>query len=291
MRFDQRVAAVAAGSSGHLSARHLIAGVLDLGPQAASGAVAIRAAARSWERLGPASYVTWFPPSRSPILVASPAASTTLTPTTAIRLTFSRPLAAVLGSALPTLVPQAAGRWWHANSHTLVFTPAGTGFRLASRVQVTLPHAVVMSPPAAAGQATSTTAIDYTVAGGSELRLQQLLAQAGLPPGRLDRRRVRRSRATAVAEVAAALAPPNGAFNWRYPNTPSALKALWNAGHGNVITKGAVMMFEHDHGLAADGVAGPGRSGRRCSRPRSRAQRRTARLQLRLRALARCPSH
>jgi peptidoglycan hydrolase-like protein with peptidoglycan-binding domain len=257
VRFDQSVVAVAVGnSSGRLEKRRLTGGVLDLGTQAASGVVAIRVAARSWERLGPTSYVTWFPPSRSPILVASPAASTTLAPTSPIRLTFSRPIAAVLGSALPNLSPQTAGVWRHANSHTLVFTPAGTGFRLASSVEVAFPRAVTLSAQADAGQSTTTTTLNYTVAGGSLLRLQQLLAQAGYLPLNWTAAGAPVAR-SAAAEVSAALTPPPGTFSWRYPNTPSSLEALWRAGHSNVITKGAVMMFEDDHGLATDGIAGP----------------------------------
>ena len=92
---------------------------------------------------------------------------------------------------------------------------------------------------------------------GSTLRLQQLLAEAGYLPldwtpaggaGRADaagrgagRRSTRRA----------------GRFTWRFPNTPPELATLWSAGRPNQITRGAVMMFQHDHGLAVDGVAGP----------------------------------
>ena len=44
------------------------------------------------------------------------------------------------------------------------------------------------------------------------------------------------------------------------PNTPASLHGLWQRAD-NQITRGAVIMFENTHGLAADGVAGP-RSGR-----------------------------
>ena len=60
--------------------------------------------------------------------------------------------------------------------------------------------------------------------------------------------------------LAAASTLPKGSFSWRYPNTPSLLQRLWR-GDGNgrtpLFTKGAVMMFEHEHGLAVDGIAGP----------------------------------
>ena len=252
--FDQPVAAAATLSAGQLVAQRLTRGGLELNPGAAAGSIQIRAAARSWERLGRPSYVTWFPPSRAPVLVARPATSATLLPTAAIRLTFSRPVADVLGSAMPRLLPAAAGSWHEPDSHTLVFTPAGTGFPLASTLQVVLPRDVVGQP--AAGSTEPTKVIDYAVAGGSTLRLQQLLAGLGYLP--VDWAPTGDPIAlTADAEVAAAVDPPAGAFSWLYPKTPSALEALWHAGASNAITKGAVMTFEHDHGLAVDGIAGP----------------------------------
>jgi peptidoglycan hydrolase-like protein with peptidoglycan-binding domain len=255
VRFDQPLAAAATLSGGQLVGQRLTRGGLELKETSAAGSIQIRAAARSWESLGTPSYVTWFPPSRSPVLVARPAANTTLLPTAAIRLTFSAPVADVLGSAMPRLLPPTAGSWHEPDSHTLVFAPAGTGFPLASTVQVELPRDVVVSQPTA-GSTQPTKVIDYAVAGGSTLRLEQLLAGLGYLP--LDWAPAGEPVVlTADAEVAAAVDPPAGAFSWRYPKTPSPLEALWHPGAANTITKGAVMMFEHDHGLAVDGIAGP----------------------------------
>ncbi len=53
------------------------------------------------------------------------------------------------------------------------------------------------------------------------------------------------------------LRPQAGWFEWRFGNVPSSLAALWSPGRANVITQGAVMQFEADHGLAFDGIAGP----------------------------------
>jgi peptidoglycan hydrolase-like protein with peptidoglycan-binding domain len=58
------------------------------------------------------------------------------------------------------------------------------------------------------------------------------------------------------AELRAAVNPPDGTFSWRYPNTPRELRALWSEGVPNTITRGAVMMFQDEHGLAVDGYAG-----------------------------------
>ncbi|HEX2702858.1 MAG TPA: L,D-transpeptidase family protein [Solirubrobacteraceae bacterium] len=253
--FDRSVAAAATLTAGRSVAQRLTRGGLELHPSAAAGSIEVSAAARSWERLGTPSYVTWFPPSSTPVVVARPATGAALLPTAAIHLTFSRPVADVLGSAMPRLLPHAAGSWHEPDSHTLVFTPSGTGFPLASTVQVELPGDVVVSQPPT-GITQPTKVIDYAVAGGSTLRLQQLLAELGYLPvdwnptgGPVA--------ATAQAEVAAAVKPPAGTFSWRYSNTPSSLEALWRPGVSNTITKGAVMMFENEHRLAVDGIAGP----------------------------------
>jgi peptidoglycan hydrolase-like protein with peptidoglycan-binding domain len=253
--FEQPVAAAATLSGDRFVAQRLTRGGLELHPDTAAGSLEIRAAARSWEYLGTPSYVTWFPPSRTPVIVARPTSSATLLPTAPIRLTFSRPVVDALGSTMPHLLPATPGSWHEPDSHTLVFTPAGTGFPLASTVQVELPRDVVVSQ-SPAGSSQPTDVIDYTVASGSTLRLQQLLAELDYLPVDWTATGVPVA-VTAQAEVAAAVDPPAGTFSWRYPKTPASLEALWRPGTANEITKGAVMMFEHEHGLAVDGIAGP----------------------------------
>jgi lipoprotein-anchoring transpeptidase ErfK/SrfK len=61
---------------------------------------------------------------------------------------------------------------------------------------------------------------------------------------------------SARAELAAAIDAPDGTFSWRYPNTPVELRQLWREGEPNTITRGAVMMFQDEHGLTVDGIAG-----------------------------------
>ena len=51
--------------------------------------------------------------------------------------------------------------------------------------------------------------------------------------------------------------PPAGDFDWRYGNVPSALHGFWAPGSAGVMTRGALMAFENDNGLTADGIAGP----------------------------------
>src|SRR5581483_4515664 len=92
-----------------------------LGRQAVSGTVRVAAAARSWEQLGQAERVTWFPKTRAPAVLVSPKPGATVSPLAAFRLVFAEPVAQVLGAARPRLAPAAAGRWSEPDPHTLLF--------------------------------------------------------------------------------------------------------------------------------------------------------------------------
>jgi hypothetical protein len=177
-----------------------------------------------------------------------------LAPAAPIRLTFSKPLTAVLGSALPKLSPPVRGHWHQADSHTLVFVPSGFGAGFATDLHIQLPSAVALIRPVG-GSLRTTRRLEWTVPPGSLLRLEQLLAQAGYLP--LDWQPSGPPVArTPSAELQAAVEAPEGHFSWRYPNSPSELRAIWHPTRPNEITRGAVMMFEDSHGLAVDGLAG-----------------------------------
>jgi L,D-transpeptidase catalytic domain len=108
----------------------------------------------------------------------------------------------------------------------------------------------------AAGRLHKTRSVQWTVPPGSTLRLQQLLAAQGYMP--LDwRPSGAPAGASLSAQVAAALRPPAGAFTWRWGNVPSELRSMWQPGKSNDISRGAIMAFQNDHGLQADGFAGP----------------------------------
>ena len=239
IRFDMPVSAVAVGGTRVAPTSAAVA----IPTQKTAGAVNVAVAARSWEKLGPPMRVTWFPRSAEPVVLADPAPGAELTPLTPIRLTFSKTVSSVLGSDHPRLSVRQQGRWVKADSHTLVFQPSGDGapFDTDETVSFTTPVRVL-------GGTT------WHVAGASFLRLQQLLAQEGYLPVTWSGTDVAR---TKRAEVAAATAAPAGTFSWRYPNTPRELVALWTPGEPNTITRGAVMMFQHDHGLTVDGIVGP----------------------------------
>jgi hypothetical protein len=227
--------------------------VVSLGPHAPSGTLEVASAARTWERLGPPVRVTWFPKSQLPVVLASPASTRRIPPRAPIRLTFSQPLDKALGDDQPRFSSQVEGSWHVADSHTLVFTPKGYGFPFASHLQLELPRTFAVSTRKTT---TATRTIDWKVAGASFLRLQQLLADAGyLPVSWAPAEDPVPRRLT--AQLDAAVSPPAGTFSWRYPNTPPELQRLWVPGQPNEITRGAVMMFEDEHGLDVDGLVGP----------------------------------
>jgi len=226
--------------------------VVSLGVQAPSGTVEVSSAARRWERPGDPVRVTWFPASSLPVVLVSPASDQPIAPGAPIRLAFSRPLSEAIGASRPRFSPQVAGSWRASDSHTLVFTPAGFGFPLASDLHLGFPRELSVTVGASASPART---IDWKVAGASFLRLQQLLATSGYLPLSWTPARAPVARQM-LAQVDAAVSPPAGSFRWRYSNTPRELQRLWILGRPNQISRGAVMMVEHTHHLAVDGVAG-----------------------------------
>ena len=254
--FDSPVRLVALGG---LPARRLASpqrvvsvAVLARGAQSA-GTIELAAAVRSWERLPAPILVSWFTARPYPQLLVEPAMTTNLAPGGQLTLTFSHSIKAVFGNARPRLSPPIPGRWRELDAHTMTFQPSGLGFGLGTTVRVELPAAVHLAGPSGAQ---SMRTLQWRVAAGSTLRLQQLLAQLGYLP--LDWQPASgMATDSPAAQLAAALSPPAGQFSWSYPSTPAELRALWRIGAPNKITYGAVMMFENTHGLAADGLAGP----------------------------------
>ncbi|HEX4804820.1 MAG TPA: L,D-transpeptidase family protein, partial [Conexibacter sp.] len=107
---------------------------------------------------------------------------------------------------------------------------------------------------ATAGAAAQVT---WTVPPGSTLRVHELLAQLGYLP--LSWRAASGTRPVGSgdgAQLAAAADPPKGSFGWRW-RLPSQLTSQWSPATATAITRGALMAFESDHGLSADGIPGP----------------------------------
>jgi hypothetical protein len=253
LQFANAVSWVAYGAPGQLRHHALAAPTTSysLPRTAAAGSILVAAAPRTWESARPAM-VSWFPTGAAASAVASPAPGTTISPTTPITLTFSKPIRQALGSARPPVSPATPGTWHTINSHTIQFRPAGFGYGLAAAVTMALPRGVQL----VGGQTGSASTGRWHVPAGSTLRLQQILAQLGYLP--LDWRAAGPTVATdPTAQENAAINPPVGTFTWRYPNVPSALHSFWTPGSAGVMTRGALMSFENDHGLATDGAAGP----------------------------------
>src|SRR5439155_20621751 len=169
---------------------------------------------------------------------------------TPLRLTVSEPVRKLFHAHLPWLSPSATGSWAAVDEHTLVYRPRGYGYGLDTAVKLRLPAAV--TPVAGARKATRL--LIWTTPTGSQLRLQQLLAQLGYLP--FHWQAGAEVAATRAGQVAAAVHPAAGTSTWRYLNLPSSLVALWRHGSENVITRGAIMALQNSHDLSVDGYAG-----------------------------------
>ncbi len=178
------------------------------------------------------------------LVAVNPANAATAVPTDAsISVTFSTPLAP--GSPQPTLSPPVAGSWQLLTPTTFTFVATAPLVPFSTE-SITIPATV----QSASGKVLGTpTTVQFSVAIGTTLRLQQLLASLGYLP-------VSFTPAAPLAAPQEAAQAQAGTFAWRW-NEPPSLVALWTQGTDNVITRGAVMAFESHHGLKTDGVAGP----------------------------------
>jgi lipoprotein-anchoring transpeptidase ErfK/SrfK len=195
----------------------------------------------------------------------SPAAATTSTPPPVLSVLSTAPTGANVdsgsvisvqfstdlapGSPLPTLSPPVAGQWAVLSASLLQYE-ATAPLVPGTQETITVPdgaHGVVGSR----GQHLDAPfTASFTVAPGSTLRLQQMLAELGYLPLNF----------TAAAPLTSPTQegdPQVGTFTWRWPDQPASLTSLWTPGTYNVITKGAVMNFESQHNLKVDGIAGP----------------------------------
>jgi hypothetical protein len=255
LRFSRPVSQIVYGQPGEMKHRRFDKPrrSVTLGKQASAGQTQVAWAPQPWEHPGKAKTVTWFPATGSPIVASSPTAGSTISASTPLELTFSKPVKKLFGSENPKLSPEVDGKWSQPNRHTLKFVPAGFGVPLATDLKVELPEefGVVQSD----GSTKNTSAVSWEVPAGSELRLQQMLAGLGYLPYKWNGEEVAK---TPEAQVAAATTEtPKGHFAPRWGNMPSGLKELWTPGEANVLVEGALMSFEERNGLEVDGVAGP----------------------------------
>lgn len=255
VHFNRPVSEVAYGRPGNLTHRRFDQprSSFTLGAQPAAGQMLVAAAAQPWEHVGKFKSVTWFPATGTPTVAATPTAGSAISASTAVEITFSKPVKKILGSEKPKLSPEIDGKWSQPSSHTLRFVPSGFGAPLATDLKVELPEEVEVVQ--ADGSTKNASEIKWEVPAGSQLRLQQMLAGLGYLPYKWSGEEVAK---TPEAQVAAATTEvPKGHFSPRWGNMPAGLKALWTPGEENVLVKGALMSFEERKGLEVDGLAGP----------------------------------
>jgi peptidoglycan hydrolase-like protein with peptidoglycan-binding domain len=152
------------------------------------------------------------------------------------------------GSAMPTFTPPVPGTWLKVGPTTLSFA-ATAPFIPTMAETLTIPAGASGLRSKSGALLTSPVAVSFTVAQASTERLQQLLAQLNYLP-------VSYTAAAPLASPIEAATAQTGTFAWRWAATPPSLTSLWTQGAEDVITKGAVMNFENQHGLTVDGVVG-----------------------------------
>jgi len=163
-----------------------------------------------------------------------------------LRIRFTAALAS--GGASPSLTPPVAGSWQRSGSTTLVFHPSAP-FVPASHEKLTIPGGVNGIHGVNGARLARSTTVTFTIATGSTLRLQQLLAELGYLPLAYT------PPSTPAPQDMAE--PQPGTLTWRWSTLPSQLTSQWIQGYWTVITKGAVMEFERENGLTVDGLPGP----------------------------------
>ena len=172
---------------------------LKLPEKAKAGTVKVAVAARPWEKLGDPTTVHYFPPSKRPVALVSPAPGGRLDPGDQVRVTFS-----ATSGASRRSTPRATGS---APTTTRTSSrPPDAVRRSASDVKLTLPHTAAIADSSGRGLKSARTAT-WTVPPASPLRLIQLLAEDGLPAGQFDGPNVAH---TVRAQSSAAARPAQG---------------------------------------------------------------------------------
>ncbi|HLN41461.1 MAG TPA: L,D-transpeptidase family protein [Acidimicrobiales bacterium] len=155
----------------------------------------------------------------------------------------------VVTTGMPTFDPPVSGAWTRVGAKSLAFR-ATAPFLPTSTETLVIPDGSWGPRSTAGAMLVKPVTITFSVAQASTERLQQLLAQ-------LDYLPLSFTPTGPLSSPAEATTAQAGSFAWRWPNPPSSLTSLWTEGYENVITKGAVMNFENQNGLAVDGLAGP----------------------------------
>jgi hypothetical protein len=167
-----------------------------------------------------------------------------------VMVEFNGPLKS--GSPSPVISPAVPGTWTHSGT-SAIFTPA-TAFAPSTRYTITVPAGIQARGGARLSGAATT--VHFTTGSYSHLRLSQLLSQLGYlpttwspdtsPAGRAESLNVSNM---SQSQEAMAFDPPAGTFAFQ-SGYPAQLAAMWAPDQSNLLLKGAVMAFQHDHGMA-----------------------------------------
>ncbi len=158
-------------------------------------------------------------------------------------------------TAEPTLSPATAGSW-RVSGDVLTFTPAGA-FIPSSEETLTIPGGSSGIRAKNGAELAGSVVERFRVAGGSILRLQQLLSLLNYSPLSWSPSSPAIASTDTSAQQAALFAPPQGSFSWTNTGWPGQLRMLWKESSYTVFTKGLVMSFQADHGLDPNGNVGP----------------------------------
>ena len=175
----------------------------------------------------------------------SPSAGATgVASNTTVAVTFT---AAVKGGLWPAITPPVTGSWSRPHPDELLFSPSEP-FLPYTKYTVGVPGGSGGITSTEGAHLRSSTTVSFTIAPGSTQRLQELLAA-------LDYLPLSYTGPTPAPEDMAL--PQPGALTWKWAGLPSALTGQWIPGVPSALTKGAVMTFETENGLAVDGIPGP----------------------------------
>ncbi|HUY23432.1 MAG TPA: L,D-transpeptidase family protein [Acidimicrobiales bacterium] len=226
--------------------RWLIAGVV-----VAAAAVAVATTALVVTKVSPskASADPTTPAGRLDIMSTVPAPDAAGVPSdTPVSVHFTVALAA--DTPVPSIVPPVAGSWVQTSPQTLAFDAAAP-LPPGAALSVSVPGGPDGVKGSRGQRLAEPLTTHFTVASMSTLRLQQLLADLGYLPLTFTP-----ADPAAVTPNEEAV-PQLGSFAWRWDTMPGTFTSLWSPGEPNVVTQGAVMAFESQQHMTADGVAGP----------------------------------
>jgi hypothetical protein len=206
---------------------------------------------------GPGQQQAAVPPvSKVRVLSVTPAAgSTGVDGAAPVIVSFNGPLRA--GSASPLIQPAVAGTWKHMGDDA-VFTPAQP-LPPGSRYTVEIPAGDGGVRAVGGASLARPATASFTTGGYSQLRLAQIMAQLGYLPLTWSPATGPQGRAASMDQAyvpqtqqALAYDPPPGSFTWTAAY-PAELTSQWVPGQSNVLLRGAVMAFQHEHGMAPTG--------------------------------------